>query len=173
MKLRLSKMKWVSQDCTSEVGLLQSPGRKRGASATTSQTQRCTCGRGSFHLECGSRVLGSRVLRLHIGPEDKNSVHWRVSVDHRSSPPEDIRESSERKEVSGKLSQGTGKKAVFRGCCYLPEETSCAISKGIGSLKQDVLSWPWVFQEKRLVEVNRENLQLPKVSFSLMWASGS
>ena len=37
---------------------------------------------------------------------------------------------------------GTGKKSVFRRCCYLPEETSCAMSKGIGSLKQDVLSWP-------------------------------
>lgn len=164
MKLRLAKMKWVSQDCTSNAGLLQSPGREEGFSATTSQTQGCSC---------GSRALGSRVLRLHISSEDKSNVHWRVSVDHRTSPPEGIRESSERKEVRGKLSQGVGKKAVFCGCCYLPEETSCVMSKGIRSLKQDVFSWPWVFQEKCIVEVSRENLKLTRVRFSLMRVSGS
>ena len=39
------------------------------------------------------------------------------------------------------LSQGVGKKAVFCGCCYLPEETSCVMSKGIRCV-QLALSFP-------------------------------
>lgn len=116
MKLRLAKIKWLCQGCTSSVGLLWRQNREKEVSATISQTQGRACERSSFDLEM---MLISRAPRLHISPKGKSNMRESVSFDNRMNPSEGIKKSSERK-INGKLSQGGGQETrVFHGCAYL------------------------------------------------------
>lgn len=89
------------------------------------------------------------------------------------NPPKGIQESFEKKINEREVESTEWGRAQSTLWLWIFEGMASVMSKGIRSLKQVVFSWSWVFQEKCVVEINREHSELSRVNFSLMSAAGS